>query len=399
MHINDISLAARSRWHIVTAALIGAWVLIGIGINVAGHLGAPVVWWDLIHPLTIGALTTAVVVFSTHFTEALTRTANNGYRGVGARVALIQVGLILLIIDRAGYDWGLLADAASLLIIAALAWQLAFTYTRLRGSLSGSFAVTVPFYAAASIFMIASVVLVILSGNGVGNYSFLVAAHSRGMVWGFAWLTIVGTIVTLLPTLSSTAISPTARTRCTRGLIVHCAGLALTMVCGAVGWTRAAGIAQLLVVLAAIMIIQPVLATVLGRNPRLTTASVSVIAGLLWMVALCAGDAVAAALGAYPRVITLFLVSAFIGGGVLQMVTGVLHHLLPTLVGGGPAKVHHGRATADRAGFARLVLINLGALLSLVNALAAGLILMGIGLALNVLAVGRAVYQQQNLEN
>lgn len=61
--------------------------------------------------------------------------------------------------------------------------------------------------------------------------------------------------------------------------------------------------------------------------------------------------------------------------------------------------MHHGRATADRAGFARLVLINLGALLSLVNALAAGLILMGIGLALNVLAVGRAVYQQQNLEN
>ncbi|MER0071462.1 beta-carotene 15,15'-monooxygenase [Corynebacterium sp. KPL2850] len=399
MHINDISLAARSRWHILTAALIGAWVLIGIGINVAGHLGAPVVWWDLIHPLTIGALTTAIIVFSTHFTEALTRTANNGYRGVGARVALIQVGLILLIIDRTGYDWGLLADAASLLIIAALAWQLVFIYTRLRGSLSGSFAVTVPFYAAASIFMIASVILVILSGNGVGNYSFLVAAHSRGMVWGFAWLTIVGTIVTLLPTLSNTAISPIARARCTRGLIVYCAGLALTMVCGAVGWTRAAGIAQLLVVLAAIMIIQPVLATVLGRNPELTTASVSVIAGLLWMLALCAGDAVSAALGAYPRAITLFLVPAFIGGGVLQLVTGVLHHLLPTLVGGGPARVHHGRATADRTGFARLVLINLGALLSLVNALPAGLILMGIGLALNVLAVGRAVYQQQNLEN
>ncbi|MBM0261645.1 beta-carotene 15,15'-monooxygenase [Corynebacterium macginleyi] len=399
MHINDISLAARSRWHILTAALVGAWVLIGIGINVANLLGAPVVWWDLIHPLAIGALTTAIIVYSTHFTEALTRTAHNGYRGVGARVTLIQAGLILLILDRAGYDWGLLADAASLLIIAALAWQIVFTYRSLRGSLSGSFAVTVPFYAAASIFMIASAILVILSGNGVGNYSFLVAAHSRGMVWGFAWLTIVGTIVTLLPTLSGTAISPTARTRCTRGLIVHCVGLALSMVCGAVGWARAAGIAQLLVVLASIMIIQPVLATVLGRRPRLTTASVSVIAGLLWMLALCAGDAVAAAFGAYPRVITLFLVPAFLGGGVLQLVTGVLHHLLPTLVGGGPAKVHHGRDTADRTGFARLVLINLGALLSLVNALPAGLILMGIGLALNVLAVGRAVYQQQNLEN
>ena len=331
MRIHDVSLAARGRWHTLSAAVIGLWILIGLGLLIAGSLGAPVVWWDIIHPFTIGALTTAIIVFSTHFTEALTRTAGGDYRGVGSRVGLVQLGLILLLIDRAGYDWGPLADAASALIIAALTWHLWFIARRLRGSLSGSFAVTVPFYIAAAVFMIASVVLVILSGNGVGEYSLLVGAHSRGMIWGFAWLTVIGTVVTLLPTLSATAISPTARARCTRALIVHCVGLSLAMALYAVGLTRAAGVAQLLVVLAAVLIIQPVLATVMGRSPRLTTATVAVIAGLLWMLALCAGDAISAAVGAYPRAITLILLPGFLGAGLLQLVTGVLHHLLPIL--------------------------------------------------------------------
>jgi len=392
VRIHDVSLAARGRWHTLSAALIGLWIFTGLGLLIAASLGAPVVWWDIIHPFTIGALTTAIIVFSTHFTEALTRTAGGDYRGVGSRVGLVQLGLILLLIDRAGYDWGPLADAASALIIAALTWHLWFIARRLRGSLSGSFAVTVPFYIAASVFMIVSVVLVILSGNGVGEYSLLVGAHSRGMIWGFAWLTVIGTVVTLLPTLSATAISPTARARCTRALIVHCVGLALAMALYAVGLTRAAGVAQLLVVLAAVLIIQPVLATVMGRSPRLTTATVAVIAGLLWVLALCAGDAISAAVGAYPRAITLILLPGFLGAGLLQLVTGVLHHLLPILTGARPN-------TTERTGYARLLLINLGGVLTLLGATVAGLIMMGIGLAANVIAVGRAIYLQKRLES
>ncbi len=392
MRIHDVSLAARGRWHTLSAAIIGLWIFIGLGLLIAGSLGAPVVWWDIIHPFTIGALTTAIIVFSTHFTEALTRTAGGDYRGVGSRVGLVQLGLILLLIDRAGYDWGPLADAASILIIAALTWHLWFVARRLRGSLSGSFAVTVRCYIAAAVFMIASVVLVILSGNGVGEYSLLVGAHSRGMIWGFAWLTVIGTVVTLLPTLSATAISPTARARCTRALIVHCVGLSLAMALYAVGLTRVAGVAQLLVVLAAVLVIQPVLATVMGRSPRLTTATVSVIAGLVWMLALCAGDAISAAVGAYPRTITLVLLPAFLGAGLLQLVTGVLHHLLPILTGARPN-------STERTGYARLLLINVGGLLTLLGANAAGLIMMGIGLAANVIAVGRAIYLKKRLES
>ena len=238
--------------------------------------------------------------------------------------------------------------------------------------------------------MIFSVVLVILAAHGVGNYSLLVAAHSRGMVWGFALLTILGTVITLLPTLTRTPISAVARARCSRALTVHCVGLAVAMLADASGLTRAAGMAQLLTVLAAVLIIQPLLAGALGGEK--TTASVSAMAGLVWMVALCAGDAAATITGAYPRAVTLLLMPAFVGAGLLQLVTGVLHHMLPILAGAvRPARGH-------LPGLLRVALINLGGALSLlgiVSASVAGLIMMGLGLIANIVALVWALASSQ----
>lgn len=390
MSLRDVSMAARRRWHTIAFSLVAVWFAVGVGIAVANFWGAPVVWWDLIHPFTLGALTTAILVFSTHFTEALTRTPAVGFRGVGARVGLVQMGLVLLLVDRAGYDWGVLADIGSALVIAAVAWHLWALWGKLRGSLSGSFAVTVPFYLAAACFMIFSVVLVILAAHGVGNYSLLVAAHSRGMVWGFGLLTSLGTVITLVPTFTRTPISSVARARCSRALAVHCVGLAAAMLADASGLTRAAGMAQLLTVLAAVLIIQPVLASALGGEK--TTASVSAMAGLVWMVALCAGDAAATVAGAYPRAVTLLLMPAFVGAGLLQLVTGVLHHMLPILAGAvRPARGH-------LPGLLRVALINLGGALSLlgiVSASVAGLIMMGLGLIANIVALVWALASSQ----
>lgn len=390
MPLRDVSLASRRHWHTIAFSLVAFWIAVGVGIAVANFWGAPVVWWDLIHPFTLGALTTAILVFSTHFTEVLTRTPAVGFRGVAARVGLVQVGLVLLLVDRAGYDWGVLADIGSALVIAAVAWHLWALWGKLRGSLSGSFAVTVPFYLAAACFMIFSVVLVILAAHGVGNYSLLVAAHSRGMVWGFGLLTILGTVITLVPTFTRTPISSVARARCSRALAVHCVGLAAAMLADASGLTRAAGMAQLLTVLAAVLIIQPVLASALGGEK--TTASVSAMAGLVWMVALCAGDAAATVAGAYPRAVTLLLMPAFLGAGLLQLVTGVLHHMLPILAGAArPARGH-------LAGFLRVALINLGGVLSLLGIAGvsfAGLIMMGLGLIANIVALVWAVSSPQ----
>lgn len=148
--VSDVSLRARGRWHTTAGAVIAFWLVVGIAATLGYHLGLGVTWWDVIHPFTIGALTTAILVYSTHFAEALTRTATVGYRGVGLRVAIVNLAMLGLLIDRAGYDWGPLADASATAVITALIWQIAVVVKRLRGSLAGQFAVTVPFYLAAA---------------------------------------------------------------------------------------------------------------------------------------------------------------------------------------------------------------------------------------------------------
>lgn len=401
MSITDVSLRARGRWHTTAAAVIAFWLLVGALAVLGYRLGWGVTWWDVIHLFTIGALSTAILAYSTHFTEALTRTANTGYRGVAVRVGVLNLALVGLLIDRAGYDWGPLADASATAVIAVLIWHVAVIVRRLRGSLAGRFAVTVPFYLAAAGFLILAIVLAILATR-VGNYSDMIAAHSRATVWGFAWLTIIGTVVTLLPTLAGAQISERARARCTRALIVHVIALLAAVLAQAAGVPTWAGLAQLMVVLAALLVVQPVIAAVLTPGSTWTTAAVSVVAGLVWMLAVAAADAVVLLTGTEPRATTLLLLPAFLGGGLLQLVTGVLHHLLPTLIGRGPDRVRAARARADRGGAARLLLINLGALLTLLDvtgpARLAGVILIALGLLGHLVAVALAVFAQYRPE-
>nr|WP_245803056.1 beta-carotene 15,15'-monooxygenase [Corynebacterium phocae] len=386
MQVQDLSMSSRANWHTLMFCVIGLWVVIGVGLICAHGLGAPVAWWDLIHPFTIGALTTAIIVYSTHFTEALTRAATASYRAVAVRIGLVQVGLILLLFDRAGYDWGVISDVGATVVMAALALHIVAIYQALRGSLANHFASTVPFYIAASGFMMLAIVFAILAGHGVGTYSALIAAHQRTAVWGFAWLTVTATVITILPTVTGTKISAVAKTRATRSLVIHCVALGVSAGAFASGHPLIAAVAQLGVVAAAVMIFIPVVDNVLGGSPAWTSPSASITAGMFWLTALCAADAAVVAAGTHPRASTVVLLPAFLGAGLLQMVVGVLTFVTPTLRGGGPLVVKRGRRIAGYGWPARVTLINVGALLSVAGAVEPGVMMMAVGLVTGVLA-------------
>lgn len=401
--LSDVSLLRRGRHHTLAAGTVGVWVLIGTGVLAARALGAPISWWVTVHSFTLGVVTTAILIYSTHFTEALTRTAGGSYRGVVTRVALVQAGLILLIAGKAGYDWGALADFAATLVIWAVLWHMAVIWSHLRQSLAGQFAVTVPYYLAAGAFLVVAGLLGNFAGRGVGDYAGMIAAHSRAAIWGFALLTVLGTVITLLPTLSGTRISDLARRRSTRALLLHSIGLGAAVMAHILGSPVWAGSLQLLVVVAALLVLQPVLAEVFGAQPEWSTSAVSVTAGLLWLIAVCAADAVSTVAGADPRHVTALLIPAFLAAGLLQLVLGVLLHLLPTLIGGGRDRVVQARAAADRGGMARVLLINLGAVSTLLAetgpARAAGLIMLGIGLLAHAAFLLPAVARQHRTES
>lgn len=398
LDIRDRSLAARGWWHTAVALIMLGWLAAGIAIAVARWLGADLSWWLAVHSFTLGVVTTALFTYMTHFTEALTRTASTGYAGVAARVVLVQLGLAALIAGGAGNTWTPTADIGATLVLVATGSQIVVTVVRLRGSLAGTFAVTVPFYVVGAGFMVWAIGLAIGASHGAGSYNLVIAAHSRAMIWGLVLLAMEATVVTLLPTLTGTPISAAARSRCGRALTVHALALGAAEIALLLGQLALAGAALLLVAVAAAQLIVPVLSQLMGGRPRLSSAPLGVMAGLSWMLSLVVLDGLALATGFNPRAVTLLIAPALVGGGLVQTIVSVLQFLTPTLVGRGPAAVRAARERAQRTGAARLVLVNLGALTSLAapdgDPRVLGLACMGLGLVWSFAAVARAVATQ-----
>lgn len=272
LRLADRSLGSRRLWHTATSALSALWMVVGFTLAIAYALGQAITWWAVIHSFTIGVITTAILVFSRHFTEALTRTAARGFAGIGTRIAVVQVATLGLLLDGAGVDWGLVSDISALLIGGVIMWHFIDILAILRRSLANSFAMTVPFYLAASAFLVLAIIFAV-TANHIPAYDQLIAAHSRAAVWGFAWLSIIGTAVTLVPTIAGATISERAKKRSLTGLSIHGALLFVATLALAVGESRAAGVMIFMMAGAGVLIIHPIISEVLASAQRWSVAA------------------------------------------------------------------------------------------------------------------------------
>lgn len=150
--VTDVSLKARGRWHTIVFGLISVWLVCGIGLVIASNFGATIAWWAIVHSFTLGVVTTAILTYSLHFAEALTRQPTSSYRPIIVRISLVQVGLIVLLLDTTTGTWSMLSDIGATLVTIVVGWHLWVIFRMLRTSLSTNFAATVPFYLAALAF-------------------------------------------------------------------------------------------------------------------------------------------------------------------------------------------------------------------------------------------------------
>ncbi|WP_144311783.1 hypothetical protein [Corynebacterium imitans] len=306
--------------------------------------------WNIIHPLTLGVVTNAILTYSTHFADALTRTASRPLP-VYVRLAAVNLALVALLFDA-------LPNLAAATAASALLWHGASIARKLRRGLPGPFATTAYCYVAAAAFFALAVAAAVQRD---------IAAHSRLAVWGFAWTTIAGTVITLLPTMTRRRASPTARKRLSYALAAHC--IALPAAAALLG-TPLATAALLVCALAWSYALQPVLASTLF-DTDLSAPALSVAAGVLWLLGAMYADAATLALGAerFPTNLLVFILAA----GLAQIVAGALGHLLPVLTR---------RATEPDQGFFKAGVLSGGAIVALINP-PIGLAILAIGLVLH----------------
>ncbi|WP_432994652.1 multicopper oxidase domain-containing protein [Dactylosporangium sp. CA-233914] len=350
----------RARWH-RRAGLLPAAYLAALVVLALVHPLVPTWRWLAIHLLLLGAATNAIVIWSAHFTAAVLRLPAPAHRRAESlRLLLLNAGVVA-VLAGGGADRPRLGVGGAVAVFAAVAAHLGWLAARLRTALPARFAVTVRYYLGAAVALLTGIpagAWMLVADDDARPRVLLLHAHVNLLGW--VMLTVLGTVLTLWPTILRTRMDPAAVAAVRAALPVALTATAL-LAAGVLAWwplVCGAGLAGF--ALALLMTAGPA-ARAAWRKPPESFAGWSIAAGAGWLLVSLAVDAATlltagspdAAADRFGAVLTPLLI-----GSVAQILLGALAYLLPMALGGGPAPVRRRTAALERHWPQRLAMTN-----------------------------------------
>jgi nitrite reductase (NO-forming) len=373
----DRPLTNRSGWHRRTGLLPIGYLAAIVAVGLA-HPFVPQAPWLLLHLLMLGAATNAILVWGAHFAAAVLHApARAGPRGEAIRLVTLNAGVLAVLTGgaagaaRPGLEWvGVAGAGAVFAAVAAHLWVLAGW---LRHALPARFTLVVHYYLAAAVALMVGIPagawMLVIDDD---QRPRLLLFHAHVNLLGWVTLTVLGTLLTLWPTVLRTRVVPGAVQSARRALPVCLAGLTLLAV-GTLAWWPAVAVAGLACFAAAVALLAvPAVATARQRATGSATsgsvaggwsfAPLSIAASVGWLLVALVRDAVlllrapdaSAAADGFDAILVPLGV-----GFVAQVLLGALSYLLPMALGGGPERVRANLARFNAHASQRVVMANL----------------------------------------
>lgn len=354
--------------HLRAHVLVVAWLGLALLAAAAQEI-MPVARWLSVHMFLLGAVTTAILIWSEHFAVALLHAKIPDERRSTARLATANLAVAGLLLGVWTATTVLTAVSAALLVAAAGA-HLMMLLRLGRGALGGRLKPIVAYYRAATAALIAGAVLGwMLSGGGAGGpdrYAGLRLAHIHVTLLGWIGLPVLGTLFMLWPTVlgvrmkeRTTKVSRWVLSLTGSGLLVAATALAL-------GWRRPAAAGLALYVAGAALAVHLLVRTVRGNRPVSAAAAWVLATATCWLLIAVAADL--AWLAARPLAEAQTGIDALLPvlliGFVAQILIGALTYLLPVVLSSGPKDRAAVRALLERGWLLRLVTLNTGVALA-----------------------------------
>ncbi|TFB88277.1 copper oxidase [Cryobacterium algoricola] len=354
----------RRLWHIITGILVPAWLFLTLVVVIV-HRFLPVAPWLMVHLLLLGAVSSAVLIWSQHFADTLLRhPAPGGRVSLGWRLATHTVGAILVITGIIG-GWWLVVLVGGILVGANALAHATILAVQSRGALPSRFAPLVRYYVAAGAALAIGVTLGILMArmdDSEDTYARLFIAHIGLNLLGWIGLTVVGTVALLWPTILHVRVTDGTRAAARWTLPLFLAGLTVLGLGCLLGERVIAGLGMLGYLAGLCLVFADVIRQ--GRSaPAVTFAGWSIGSALAWFGLCTLGFAAsvtvaptwtAAADGLEQ------LVPAFLVGFAAQILLGALTYLLPVVLGGGQRVVKATSRELERGGLFRVIVVNGG---------------------------------------
>ena len=342
------------------------WLVAAVTVAVV-HRWVPEATWLLVHLVALGAMTHAVMVWSAHFTAALLKTRDDDgtRRRATWRLALLGAGSLLVFVGVPTTLWWMVVAGATIVSVAVV-WHAVQLVSDLRRALPGRFRICIRYYVAAACCLPVGAGFGAALAFGLDDtwHANLLVAHTMTNLLGWIGLTVVGTLVTFWPTVLRTRMDDRSEKLARQALPVLLGGLAV-VVAGSLFALRPVAVGGIVVYALALLWWGRSLVTPLRKRPPREFASASILAACVWALVALIVTSVHILMSSDIEVASGYplVASIWVAGFLVQLVTGALSYLLPSVVGGGPRVVRAGAAWFDRFATARLVIINAGLLL------------------------------------
>lgn len=356
----------RGRWHLRVGAVVFAWLAALVVVALA-HRSLPTSGWLLIHLLGLGAAGNAILIWSRHFTDALLRRPPDVSRaGQAWRIAVFNAGAVTVVVGVPVGVWPVVLAGG--VTVGAVALAHCVTLIRqLRRALPSRFGDTVRYYVAAAVLLSIGAGLGVTMANPAlpgSTYDRIVVAHAAVNLFGWIGLSVLGTLVTLWPTMLRTRMADGVEVAARRGLFALTGGLGIAGL-GAVFASPPVTAAGALGYFAAtVYVLWPHLDEVRRKRPS-TFPTLSVLAGVVWLLGSLGYTVVAFATApTWPAVLERagLLTVPVLAGFLVQVLLGSLSYLTTIVVGGRAAAIA-AAAELERGAPWRLVVANFALLL------------------------------------
>ncbi|ATG52680.1 copper oxidase [Brachybacterium vulturis] len=364
----------RGAWHRKASRPVQWWMLALI-VVVLTHQWIPQSRWLMVHMVTLGLITTSIMVWGQHFAEALlkTRLGEESRPWQVRRILLLSAGVLVTILGMLP-SWPWVVVLGALMVSAALVWYAISLGSQVRAALAPRFEFTVKAYIAAACLIPVGATLgaVMAFSPGEPWQGRLLLAHQLVNILGFVGVTVTGTLLTLWPTVLRTRIDLPAAKRAAHGLLGMLVSV-LGATAGALLGSALLGCAFLIVYLGSFAWVAITLVK-LGLNSARQERKVplplfpilSITSGVAWF-ALAVVGLLAMWWRSADEHLGTALVAAdlqqltvpFVAGFLLQVLFGAMSYLLPVTMRGGPRSTTAAHAAMSRFAVLRVVTYNL----------------------------------------
>lgn len=335
-------LLGRADWHMRANAFVILYLIAALVFGIfqkSSEGGEPA--WLTVHLLLLGAVTNAIVTWSDHFVSALLWARSQNRSRQMTIISLLNIGIVGVLFSVSKHAHAILVLSA-LLMAGVIAFYLRGMTGLIKGSLNKRFKGVVAFYQLAALMILVGMTLGVIDAYKSDEdiwQSRVTLAHLHANLLGWVGLTIIGTLVTLWPTVLRTQMHDKAIANAKLGLKFLITGIVVSIAGSLINQPSVLAVSIAIYLVGSIITLTPA-ALLLRRRLPDRSSSWMLFSGVVGLAVLLTGEFILVLdYKTSEKILTsieshLLLIFTL---WLLPILLGALTYLLPVVLGRGPA--------------------------------------------------------------